>query len=325
MICCVKLSNSSLAQAQLREHFLKLHCDGKYMNRTLAEFKVKKARFDEKVILPILGFVPIKKPILTASYEAAYLIAKQSKPHTIGVTLVKPAVLKMVNIMFGKVAEVKFSQITLSNDIISNRIENMSRDILAQVVADLISSPAKFSLQLDETIDVFNLSQLAVFVRYVKDDVIKEDFLFYKPFTTTTKVADVKKLVHNFFKNNSFSCDMVFAVSADRAPVMLGRKSGFSAVVKTDAPHIIVTHCILHRHALATKTLPPKVAEVLKIVVESVNHIRTSALKQSIFSELCKEMGSEFKVLLYHSNIRWLPRKQVLNRVFAVSVELTTC
>ena len=52
----------------------------------------------------------------------------------------------------------------------------MSKDILAQVVADLISSPAKFCLQLDETTDVSNLSQLAVFVRYVKDDVIKEDF-----------------------------------------------------------------------------------------------------------------------------------------------------
>ncbi|KAF2344876.1 hypothetical protein FHG87_024368, partial [Trinorchestia longiramus] len=29
------------------------------------------------------------------------------------------------------------------------------------------------------------------------------------------------------------------------------------------------------------------------------------------------------EVLLYHSNIRWLSRRQVLNRVFAVCVELT--
>ncbi|KAF2343877.1 hypothetical protein FHG87_025367 [Trinorchestia longiramus] len=88
----------------------------------------------------------------------------------------------------------------------------MSRDILAQVVADLIPSPTKFSFHLDETPDVFNSSQLAVFVRYVKDDVIKEDFLFCKPLTTTTQAADVKKLVHNFFKNNSLSWDMVSAV-----------------------------------------------------------------------------------------------------------------
>ncbi|KAJ3592624.1 hypothetical protein NHX12_007751 [Muraenolepis orangiensis] len=192
--------------------------------------------------------------------------------------------------MLGKAAEVKLSQIPLSNDTISDE------DILAQVVADLISSPAKFSLQLDETTDVSNLSQLAVFVRYVKDDVIKEDFIFCKPLTTTTKAADVKELVDDFFKDNNLSWDMVSADCSDGAPVMLGRKSGFGALVKADAPHIIVTHCILHRHALATKTLPPKLAEVLKIVVECVNYVRNSALRHRIFSELCEEMGSEFEM-----------------------------
>ncbi|KAM5132134.1 protein FAM200C-like [Mantella aurantiaca] len=212
MICNAKLSNSSLVPAKLKEHFLKLHGHGKYKNTTLAEFKVKRARFDEKATLPVLSFVPINKPILTASYEVAYLIAKQGKPHTIGETLIKPAVLKMANIMLGKAAEVRFSQIPLSNDTISNRIEDMSKDILAQVVADLISSQAKFSLQLDETTDVSNLSQLTVFVRYVKDDMIKEEFLFCKPLTTTTKAADVKKLVDDFFKDNNISWDMVSAV-----------------------------------------------------------------------------------------------------------------
>jgi zinc finger BED domain-containing protein 5/7/8/9 len=320
MICNAKLSNSSLAPAKLREHFLKLH--EKYKNTTLAEFKVKRARFVEKATLPVLGFVPVNKPILTASYEVAYLIAKQGKPHTIGETLIKPAMLKMVNIILGQAAEHKLSTIPLSNDTISDRIEKMSKDILAQVVADLISSPAKFSLQLDETTDVSNLSQLAVFVRYVKHDEIKEEFLFCKPLTTTTKAADVKKLVDDFFKDNNLSWDMVSAVCSDGAPAMLGRKSGFGALVKADAPHIIVTHCILHRHALATKTLPPKLAEVLKIVVECVNYVRSSALRHRIFKELCDEMGSGFEVLLYHSNVRWLSRGQVLNRVFALRLEL---
>lgn len=93
-------------------------------------------------------------------------------------------------------------------------------------------------------------------------------------------------------------------------------------MVSADAPRIIVTHCILHRHALATKTLPPKMAEVLKTVMECVNYVRNSALRHRIFSELCKEMGSEFEVLLYHSNVRWLSRGQVPNRVFAMRVEL---
>ena len=75
-ICDAKLSNSSLAPAELKEHFLKMHGDGKYKNTTLAEFKIKKARYDEKTTLPVFGFVSINKPILTASYKVAYLIAK---------------------------------------------------------------------------------------------------------------------------------------------------------------------------------------------------------------------------------------------------------
>ena len=120
--CDAKLSNSILAPAKLKEHCLRMHGEEKYKNTTLAEFKIKRARYDEKATLPMLGFVCIYKPILTASYKVAYLIAKQGKPHTIGKKLVKSAALKMANIMLRKVVENKLSQI-LSNDTISNRID----------------------------------------------------------------------------------------------------------------------------------------------------------------------------------------------------------
>ena len=127
MMCNAKLSNSSLAPAKLKEHFLKQHRDGKYKVTTLAEFKVKRARFEDRT-LPSLGFIPIDTPKLTASYEVAYLIATQCKPHTIGETLIKPAALSMAKIMLGKGAEEKFSLIPLSNDSISSRIDEISQD-----------------------------------------------------------------------------------------------------------------------------------------------------------------------------------------------------
>ena len=98
----------------------------------------------------------------------------------------------MANIMLGKATEYKLSQIPLSNDTISNRIDKMSDDILAQIVSDLISSPAKFSFQLDENTDDASLSQLAVFVCYVKEDVIKEDSLLCQPPTTSTKTIPLR-------------------------------------------------------------------------------------------------------------------------------------
>ena len=62
------------------------------------------------------------------------------------------------------------------------KIDKMKDDILAQIVSDLVSSPAKFSLQFDEATNVSNLSQLAVFVRYRKEDVKKEDFFLSAPY-----------------------------------------------------------------------------------------------------------------------------------------------
>ena len=123
MICYTRLSNCCLAPAKLKEQFQKVHGDRKYWNTTLAEFEMKRARFDKNAILPVFGFVLIDTPILTASYEVAYVIAKQGNLHTIGEKLVKPTVLKNANIIFEKAAENKSSQILLSNGTISNKID----------------------------------------------------------------------------------------------------------------------------------------------------------------------------------------------------------
>ena len=61
------------------------------------------------------------------------------------------------------------------------KIDKMNDDILAQIVSDLISDTAKFSLQFDETTNVSNLSQLAVFMRYGKEDGKKKVFYFVSP------------------------------------------------------------------------------------------------------------------------------------------------
>ena len=98
---------------------------------------------------------------------AYLLIGKHRKPHTIGETLVKPAALRMANIVLGTAAKDKLSLVPPSNGIVKNQIDDISEDILYQVVADLKTSHTKFSLQLDETTDVANLSPLIAFVRYV--------------------------------------------------------------------------------------------------------------------------------------------------------------
>ena len=94
------------------------------------------------------------------------------------------------------------------------------------------------------------------------------------------------------------------SICTDGAPSMLGAKSGFTTSVKKRAPHIISIHCALHRHALASKTLPEYLKAVLKHAIECVNFIRAHALNHRLFKVLFDQMGSEHTVLLYHTDVR---------------------
>ena len=65
MFCNVKLSNSRLVPAKLREHFTKVHGTGKYKDTTLTQFKQKRERLDANATITSYGFVSVDKPILT--------------------------------------------------------------------------------------------------------------------------------------------------------------------------------------------------------------------------------------------------------------------
>ena len=71
---------------------------------------------------------------------------------------------------------------------------------------------------------------------------------------------------------------MVSAVCTDGAPAMIRCKSGLRGMFERVATHIAFTHCMLQSHALVSKTLPLLLADVLKIIVETVNFVRSRAL-----------------------------------------------
>ena len=67
-------------------------------------------------------------------------------------------------------------QVSLSNNTAKNRINDMASDIQSQLIATIKASPV-FGIQLDESVDIANLSQLMLFVRYIHCQVIEEDLL----------------------------------------------------------------------------------------------------------------------------------------------------
>ena len=67
---------------------------------------------------------------IEASYLVALKIAKAKKPHTIAEELLQPATKDIVRVMLETEYVNTFNTISLSNNTVSRRIDNMSADIM---------------------------------------------------------------------------------------------------------------------------------------------------------------------------------------------------
>ena len=80
--------------------------------------------------------------------------------------------------------------------------------------------------------------------------------------------------------------------------------------------------CMIHRQALASKTLSKSLQGVLNTVIKKVNFVKNGALNTGLFRKLCSEMNAEHLNLLYYTRVRWLFKGNVLARVFELREEL---
>ena len=160
----------------------------------------------------------------------------------------------------------------LSNNIIQSRIKDLSSDVLDQVIAEIKASSLKISLQLDESTDVENCSQLIVLVRYVHDGSIKEDFLFCEDLKRTTKGKDIFQCVIIFFAKHDLDMQVIGSVFTEGAPAMLGNKSVCFCFVKTGySACMVFTVFFVDMPWHQSKTLPSKSKNVLDICVRTID------------------------------------------------------
>lgn len=319
VLCKVVLSHESMKPSKLKRHFETKHSE--HTKKDLEFFRrhetsCKSQRLDRTGI-----FQQSNTALMQASYEVALEIAKQKKPHTIGENLIKPCMLKMVKLVLGESSEAKMQRISLSNNTIQRRISDMSVDVKEQILNEIKASPI-FSFQVDESTDISSCAQLLVLVKYIHSDNIKEEFLFCSALESTTKSEDIMEKINTFFVSGGLEWDKVCGVCTDGAPSMLGSKSGFQNKVKQLAPQAKGVHCMIHRYALASKTLPIPLQEVLDSVIRIVNYIKSGALNTRLFKELCKDMDSDHEVLLFYTAVRWLSKGNVVNRVFELKDEI---
>ena len=322
VVCHEVLANSSMKPAKLKRHIEQKHPDLNNHPGKLDIFKRKREILKRSRLDDTGDVQKSQKGLLLASFQIAYRIAKTKKPHSIGETLILPCIRDAVTSVLGPDSSKKLASIPLSDNTVQRRIVAMSDDIKNQVVSDIKSSPFH-AIALDESTDVASCSQLLVYVRYIKDDELRQEFLMCRDLKATTKGEDVYEKVKDFYTEEGLPFNKLVGSTTDGAPAMLGRHSGFQAYLARQAPNVLQTHCWLHREALASRTLPPPLKEVLQLAIKIVNYIKSSALNTRLFRLFCEDMDASHLNLLFHTSVRWLSCGRMLGRVYELRDELT--
>ena len=105
---------------------------------------------------------------------------------------------------------------------------------------------------------------------------------------------------------------------------MLGLQSGFITRVKEKSPSATGTHCILHCEAFASITPPAEMRVVMNLAIKVVNFIKAGALNSRLFKQLCVDMDSEHQSLLFHTNVRWFSKGNMLGWLWEQPQEVAT-
>ena len=171
--------------------------------------------------------------------------------------------------MFGKDVVLDLNKIPLSDNTISRRIQDMSRNIECNIKSKILKHEL-FALQVDESTDITVKAHLLVFARFIDDKTIVEDFLCCKELPETTKGQDVFDVLNSYLEYCGLNWKNCVGICTDGASAMTGCLKDFVSIAQKQNLNIVHTHCFIHREALAAKTLETELKSVLDMVMKIV-------------------------------------------------------
>lgn len=252
VICLELLSNECMKPAKLRRHLETKHQE--YKSKSLEFFKIKLGELKRSQNVIKSQTHNVNENATLASYEVAQLVAKSGKAHTIAEELILPAAVAICKRMLGDSAAKLVSSVPLSNNTIQRRISDLSENIEETLFVRICMSDM-FALQIDESTDISRKATMLVFVRFIWENQLFEDFLFSCELMHT-QGEDVFNAIDQFFSKHGINWEKCVGITTDGAASMSGYKTGLLARVRAVAPHMKWTHCCIHREALVAKRLP---------------------------------------------------------------------
>ncbi|KAM3872079.1 general transcription factor II-I repeat domain-containing protein 2-like [Diretmus argenteus] len=188
-----------------------------------------------------------------------------------------------------------FSQISLSRNTVTRRIEDMAQDVRDQIT-DKASGFSAFSIACDESTDISDSAQLLVFLRGVSEDFeITQELAGLETLSGTTKGTDIFLAVDRVLEKKKLKWENLAGITTDGAPAMVGKKSGLTTLVSEKVHEcggeVLKYHCILHQEQLCANSIS---LNVMRDIVSIINNIRSKALSHRQFKALLDEMDTQY-------------------------------
>ncbi|KAJ4940318.1 hypothetical protein JOQ06_026626 [Pogonophryne albipinna] len=218
--------------AMLKEYNIKRHYDtnhkmyDKFMGK---ERRTKLEQLQSGLTAQQSVFTNLAKSgeaVTQDSYVVAHEIARRSKPFSDG-EFVRDCILKVADIVCPE-QKSKFRDISLSNDTVTRRIEDLANDLKEQLGLRVEGlGKGSFSIALDESTDISDTAQLLIFIRTVTEDFeIGEELLSMESIKDRTRRVDICDAVCRSLDAYNVELTSMVGVTTDGAPAMVGRKAG---------------------------------------------------------------------------------------------------
>ncbi|XP_041858599.1 general transcription factor II-I repeat domain-containing protein 2-like isoform X2 [Melanotaenia boesemani] len=315
--------------AVLKEYNLRRHYETRHFHQ-LSKYAGEERKVKARDLLSkltsqqrtLLQPSTVQESATRASYRISSIIVRSGRPFAVG-DFVKQCLTVAAETVCPNQTRA-LSQISLSRNTLARRVEDMAEDVRGQIV-QRASHFSAFSIACDESMDITDSAQLLVFIRGVNENFdVCQELAGLETLKGTTKGVDVFMVVQRVMDKNSLKWENLCGITTDRAPAMVGKRKGLTALVSDKVREfggsLLKYHCILHQEQLCNKSTGLK--NVMQDVIAIVNNIRSKALSHRQFRALLDEMDAQYGDVLYHQKVRWLSRGKVLRRFFELREEI---